>query len=360
MLIRTPWKKVFLICACGWHKPGWKETKHWSDVESTQRIWFGKTNIFPRSCVLGMYSTTMWNKQRYCWQLQNHVWVPEFPQQQLKNLPYCENLSYFFMVLMIWRVMQRKCVVRYCELANKTTQQLYNVSTPCIDDHHFKEELKFVELSNVCSQIFWNTYTWHVLEDLIFYGQWTNLHDRSQNGPKPVTNDYIVWSLTSITHVNTNRIVMLETQHNSAYLDCFKTLISREISKTQNQHQEVSCEFSEVTRLCQQFGCVRNRLLFHTVLKKLKSFLSMRATGKRVSDRQVEHAQHHPYQTHQRHSNKHWSHSTKYNAFESQYSFVCLWRQWSGNWDDDQRSKSHNEACFTDPQSCAGLVVWQD
>ena len=28
----------------------------------------------------------------------------------------------------------------YCELANKTIQQLYEVSTPCIDDHHFKEE----------------------------------------------------------------------------------------------------------------------------------------------------------------------------------------------------------------------------
>ena len=34
----------------------------------------------------------------------------------------------------------KKCVVRYCELANKTTQQLYKVSTPYIDDHHFKEE----------------------------------------------------------------------------------------------------------------------------------------------------------------------------------------------------------------------------
>ena len=41
------------------------------------------------------------------------------------------------------------------ELANRTTQQLYKVSTPCIDDHHFKEEeLKSVgELSKVCSQI---------------------------------------------------------------------------------------------------------------------------------------------------------------------------------------------------------------
>ena len=49
----------------------------------------------------------------------------------------------------------KKCVERHCELANKTTQQLYKVSTPCIDDHHFKEEeTKSVgELSHVCSQM---------------------------------------------------------------------------------------------------------------------------------------------------------------------------------------------------------------
>ena len=48
----------------------------------------------------------------------------------------------------------KKCVERYCELANKTTQQLYKISTPCIDDHYFKEEeTKSVgELSHVCSQ----------------------------------------------------------------------------------------------------------------------------------------------------------------------------------------------------------------
>ena len=49
----------------------------------------------------------------------------------------------------------KKCVERYCELANKTTQQLYKASTPCIDDHHFEEEeMKSVrDLSQVCSQI---------------------------------------------------------------------------------------------------------------------------------------------------------------------------------------------------------------
>ena len=49
----------------------------------------------------------------------------------------------------------KKCVERHCELANKTSQQLYKVATPCIDDHHFKEEEmgSVGELPKVCSQI---------------------------------------------------------------------------------------------------------------------------------------------------------------------------------------------------------------
>ena len=39
----------------------------------------------------------------------------------------------------------RKCVEVYCELGNKTTQKFYKVSTPYIDDRHFKEkEMKSV------------------------------------------------------------------------------------------------------------------------------------------------------------------------------------------------------------------------
>ena len=47
----------------------------------------------------------------------------------------------------------KKCVERYCELADKTTQQIYkSLSTPCLDDHLFEEE-ELGELSKVCSQI---------------------------------------------------------------------------------------------------------------------------------------------------------------------------------------------------------------
>ena len=95
----------------------------------------------------------MWNKQRYCWQLQNHVWIANC-RGWTEKLPYSENFP-----ISSWSYdlegHAKKCVERYCELANRTTQQLYKVSTPCIDDRHFKEEeMKSVgELSQVCSQI---------------------------------------------------------------------------------------------------------------------------------------------------------------------------------------------------------------
>ena len=72
----------------------------------------------------------------------------------IEKLPCSQNLS-----ISSWSYDMeghaKKCVELYCELANKTTLQLYKVSTPFIDDHHFKEEeLKSLgELSKVCSQI---------------------------------------------------------------------------------------------------------------------------------------------------------------------------------------------------------------
>ena len=59
------------------------------------------------------------------------------------------------MVLRYGRSCQEMCGAIFVSWLNKTTQQLYKVFTPCIDDHHFKEQqLKSVgELSQVSSQI---------------------------------------------------------------------------------------------------------------------------------------------------------------------------------------------------------------
>ena len=98
----------------------------------------------------------------------------------------------------------KKCVEQYCELASKTTQQLYKVSRPCIDDHHFKEEMKSVgELWQVCSQIVLKSLNLARIGRPDILWSVNNWHDRSRNGPKCVTNDYLVWSLTFIIHVTT-------------------------------------------------------------------------------------------------------------------------------------------------------------
>ena len=84
----------------------------------------------------------------------------------------------------------KKCVERYCELVNKTTQQLYKVSTPCIDDHHFKEEeMKSVgELSHVFSQnVLKCLYLARIGRPDILWSVKSS-HDPSTNGPKLVTN----------------------------------------------------------------------------------------------------------------------------------------------------------------------------
>ena len=46
----------------------------------------------------------------------------------------------------------KKCVERDCELANKTTQQLHKVATPCLDDHQFKEKKKKWDQLEICQQ----------------------------------------------------------------------------------------------------------------------------------------------------------------------------------------------------------------
>ena len=74
------------------------------------------------------------------WTITEPCLNPEIPAKATEKLPCSENL----------RISSRsydmeghakKCVEGYCELANKTTQQLYKVSTPCFDDHPFQRRI---------------------------------------------------------------------------------------------------------------------------------------------------------------------------------------------------------------------------
>ena len=147
----------------------------------------------------------------------------------------------------------KKCVERYCELANKTTQQLYKVSTPCIDDHHFKEEeTKSVgELSSTCSQIVLKCLylarigrpdiLWSVNKLARSITKWTKACDKRLN--RLISYIHHTSEYKQYCHVgNTAK---------QCRLGLFQTLILREILKIQNPLLEELCASLEVIHLFQ-------------------------------------------------------------------------------------------------------------
>ena len=127
----------------------------------------------------------------------------------------------------------KKCVERYCELANKTTQQLYKVSTPCIDDHHFEEKMKSIgDLSVVCSRIVLKCLYLARIGRPDFLLSVTKLARSITKLTKAC--DKRLNRLISYIH-HTGKIVMWVILLNNADWDCFKTLTSREILRIQNQ-----------------------------------------------------------------------------------------------------------------------------
>ena len=201
---------------------------------------------------------------------------PEFPQEQLKNYHARKKLC-----ISSWSYDMeghaKKCVERFCELANKTTQQLYKVSTPCIDDHHFKEEeTKSVgELSSTCSQIVLKCLylarigrpdiLWSVNKFTRSITKWTKACDKRLNR--------LISYIRHTCEYRQSRHVGNTAKQLS--LGLFQDSILQEILRIQNLHQMEHCAFSEVTRSFQSAGCVRNKLQFRTVQQNQKSFLWM-------------------------------------------------------------------------------------
>ena len=65
----------------------------------------------------------------------------EFLLEQLKNYKGGKNLTQkLSRGPTTWKDVLKTCVETYCELANKNTEYFYKVSSPCLDDHHFKKE----------------------------------------------------------------------------------------------------------------------------------------------------------------------------------------------------------------------------
>ena len=84
----------------------------------------------------------------------------------------------------------RKCVERYRELANNKVEQLYKVSSPCLDDQQFKQE-ELESVGSIITSMLTNCLLMSVLgTNWETCGLSTNLQEQSQTGLRHVTDDW--------------------------------------------------------------------------------------------------------------------------------------------------------------------------
>ena len=132
----------------------------------------GRTNIFLGSCILGLHSTTMWNKQRHCGPITEPCLNREFPRGEQRT---CHTLRIFVFLhgLMIWRVMQRNV---WSDIVSWRTRRLNNspkyLLHASMTSTSKKKKQNLLENCQIHAlKLFWNAYIWQELDDLIYCGQ---------------------------------------------------------------------------------------------------------------------------------------------------------------------------------------------
>ena len=165
----------------------------------------------------------------------------------------------------------KKCVERYCELANKSTPPLYKVSTfmhrwPPLQGR--RNEICWRIVTSVLSLIVLKYLArigrpdvlWSVNKLARSITKWTEACDKRLN------------RLISYIHCEYKQYVYVGTEQ--CRMGLFQDSdFAGEILRTQNLLRVEQCAFSEVIHLFQSVGCVRNKLLFRTVEQNQKSFL---------------------------------------------------------------------------------------
>ena len=169
MFLRTLWKRTILICICGRHQIDWQETNKTKNESFSWKtsIWENQHHFLTLYIRVTLKENT--KRAKILLLITEPCLNPKFQQEATEKLSSSESFS-----ISTWssdmEAHVQKCVERYCELTNKSTQQHYKESTPCIDDHHFKEEeLKSVGelskymLSSCCEILILDTYwtTWY-------------------------------------------------------------------------------------------------------------------------------------------------------------------------------------------------------
>ena len=365
--------RVISVSVCGCHQNGWKEVEYGFHVwEIDEKRWSWRTNFISWPCIFGMYSTWMQTQWNNCWTIRK-MFESRTPAGATEKLPWwwgphAKTVAWSYDM----EGHARKCFKRYCELANKKMEQLSKVSSPCLDDHQFKQgELESVgELSEVCSQI--------VLKCLYLarIGRPDISMVSEQNCSFNHQMDRSFWPtfrLVDFIHLSHEWLSSMLScgKHSSAlqigFIPRLWLACDLEDSKSTSGWSLVS---SEVEHLSPSVGCARSELLSRTVLQSLKSFLLMLDyawMGHLLSVSGTKWLSFLKFTTNWEKTAKVWSNVrcgstypltlTPFPKVSLSCTFLKTMKQWS-KW--SPKTKSNDETRIQNPQSWAWLVVRQD
>ena len=143
-----PSKRTIPISAGGRYQTGRQNSemgrqnrKHRTDLENSNgRRWLGRTSIISWPRIFGMHSESVKSAMKIVAN-DKDMFESRISAGAKEKLPTWASGKLDAETISSWSYDMeghaKKCVERYCELAHKTTQQLYKVATPCMDDHQF-------------------------------------------------------------------------------------------------------------------------------------------------------------------------------------------------------------------------------
>ena len=254
----------------------------WSVIN--KEVDLGRTNIFPWSCIPGMYSKTLWNKQRYYWQLQNHVWIQNFSRSNWKITMLGKSV-YLFVVPRHGGSCQEMCgtILWVGKQDDSTTlQSIYSM--------HWWPSFQRRKIE-ICRRIV-TSMLWIVLKCLFLarigrpdipwsvnklarsITKWTKACDKRLC--RLISYIHHTCELKQYCHVgNTAKQCRLGLFQDSDF--------AGDLVDSKSTSGGTLCVFFEVIHLFQSVGCVGHKLQFRTVQQNQKSFLWMQDWGWMVS-----------------------------------------------------------------------------
>ena len=388
-------KRTIPIRVCGRYQTGRQSRKHGTDLENSEDVDLGEPTYFLDHVFFGCNERVCQISKDFVTNCRD-MFVSRISAGAKEKLATttsgklgAETISWSYDM----EGDAKKCVERFCELANKTSQQFFKVATPCMDDHQLKEEENesVGELSTVCSQSvlkmsvsgsYWETwYFWSVNKLARAVTKWTKSCDKRLARLISYihhTSEYRQYCYVGNTSKQC-RLGLFQDSDFAGDLEDSKSTSGclvhyRKSHVCANQLDVQETNFS-VTQLYRSWNHFSRRKLTHGRYSRsdslgfgwLKYFIPYR------TEEMVPRASHE--ETRRQLSSQtcitpsQWStptslQQTLITIHQIQRILVpvlcCMsLRKWGSNQNDYQRSKSHKEACFTNPQSCSGLVVWQ-